>query len=112
MSQRRFGFPLLMLLGFVVGAGVAVGVAYALAAQRKTFQYTTLLQLVASLGGMGTYLGHVVGAVRDKDAGLPPFGQMPTGVMLTGLVIWSGGTVAVCAAVLAAMTSLHGPPPH
>ncbi|HYH65551.1 MAG TPA: hypothetical protein VD866_12715 [Urbifossiella sp.] len=112
MAQRRFGFPLLMLLGFVVGAGVAVGVAYALAAQRKTFQYTTLLQLVASLGATGTYLGHVVGALRDKDSGLAPFGQLPTGVMLTGLTVWFVGTVAVCGTVLAVMTSIHGPTPH
>src|SRR5215207_1296707 len=82
MKPRRFGFPLLMLLGFAVGAGVAVAVAYGLAAQRKTFQYTTLLQLVASLGGAGTYLGHVLGAYRDKDAGIAPFGPLPQGIML------------------------------
>jgi hypothetical protein len=112
MAPRRFGFPLLMLLGFVVGAAAAVGLAYALAARRQTFQYTTLLQLVASMGGAGTYLGHVIGAVRDKDSGLAPFGQLPQGVMLTGLVVWFAGTVAVCAAVLVLMTSIHGPTPH
>jgi hypothetical protein len=112
MARRRFGFPLLMLLGFVVGAAAAVALAYALAAQRKTFQYTTLLQLVASIGAAGTYLGHVLGATRDKDSGLPPFGPLPTGVMLTGLAVWFVGTVAVCAAVLAVMTSVHGPTPH
>ena len=40
-----------MVLGFLVGAALAVALAYALASQRKTFQYTTLLQLVAA-GGM------------------------------------------------------------
>ena len=64
------------------------------------------------MGGAGTYLGHVIGASRDKDAGIAPFGPITTGVMLTGLGIWFIGTVAVCAAVLAVMTSIHGPTPH
>jgi hypothetical protein len=112
MSQRKFGFPLPMLLGFLVGAALAVALAYALAAQRKTFQYTTLFQLVAAAGGLGTYLGHVVGALRDRDAGHSLFGPLPQGVMLTGAAIWFFGTVAVVGAVLGVMMSIHGPPPH
>jgi hypothetical protein len=79
---------------------------------RKTFRYTTLLELVAAIGGAGTYLGHVIGASRNKEAGIEPFGPLTPGVMLMGAAIWFGGVVAVCAAVLGVMIAIHGPPPH
>ena len=110
MKQRRFGFPLLMLLGCLVGAGIAVAVAFALATD--SFRYTALFQMTAALAGAGTYLGHVVGASRNKDAGIAAFGPLPQGVMITGAVIWFLGTVAVVGTVLGVMTSIHGPPPH
>ena len=90
MKQRRFGFPLLMLLGCLVGAGIAVAVAFALATD--SFRYTALFQMTA--------------------AGIAAFGPLPQGVMITGAVIWFLGTVAVVGTVLGVMTSIHGPPPH
>jgi len=110
--QRKYGFPLLMLLGFTVGAIVATVAAFVLAARAARFSYTGLFDLVVGLGVLGTYLGHVIGAARDKDAGIKPLGPLPPGVLLVGGAIVLFGTAVVVGSVLGIMISIKGPPPH
>jgi hypothetical protein len=112
MKQRRFGFPLHMLVGFIAGAGIGVAVAFLTAPPDRRILYTALLKFVFALGGLGTYLGHVLGAATNKDAGIEPFGVLPTGALVFGGVIALLGSIAVCGAVLGIMTALYGPSPH
>ena len=97
---RKFGFPLLMLAGFCIGAGIATVAAFVLASGAGRFRYTGLFQLVAALGGLGTYLGHVVGAARNPDAGHKPSGPLAPGVLGVGAAIVVVGTVVVVGSVL------------
>ncbi len=62
--------------------------------------YTILIQLLFSLGSVGTYIGHVVGAMRDKEAGFKPFGPLTPGVFFVGAGIVLAGSIIVWAAVL------------
>jgi len=111
--QRKFGFPLLMLLGFCVGAGVATVATFALSVQAGRFSYTALFDLVAPLGGLGAYTGHVAGAMRNKEAGFKPLGPLTPSVLMVGAGIVLIGTVIVIAAVMGIMTAVKGyPPPH
>src|SRR5262245_10206919 len=90
--QRKYGFPLLMLIGFCIGASVATMVAFALSAQSGRFSYAALFDLVAPLGGLGAYIGHVVGAARNKEAGFKPLGPLTPGVLIVGGLIVLLGT--------------------
>jgi hypothetical protein len=111
--QRRFGFPLLMLVGFCVGASAATVAALVWSAQAGRFSYTALFNLVAPLGGLGTYIGHVVGAARNKEAGFKVLGPLTPGVLMMGAGIVLVGTAIVIAAVMGIMTAVKGyPPPH
>jgi hypothetical protein len=110
--KRKFGFPLLMLAGFCIGAGLAVATAFIIASEVGRFSYTGLFDLVAALGGLGAYAGHVVGAARNKDAGFKPFGPLTPGALGVGGAIVVVGTAVVLAAVLGIMVLLKGPPPH
>src|SRR5262245_28980030 len=111
--QRKFGFPLLMLVGFCVGASAATAVAFVLSAQAGRFSYTTLFDLVAPLGGLGAYIGHIVGASRNPEAGFTPLGPLTPSVLMVGGVIVLVGTVIIMAAVMGIMTAIKGyPPPH
>jgi hypothetical protein len=108
----RFGFPLLMLLGFACGACPAVASAVLLAAQGDRFSYATLVNLLLPLGAVGVYVGHIVGAVRYKEAGFRPLGPLTAGVLFLGATIVIVGSAAVLGAVLGIMTLAKGPPPH
>jgi hypothetical protein len=111
--QRKLGFPLLMLLGFCVGASMATVAAFVLSARAGRFSYTVLFDLVAPLGGLGAYIGHIVGAARNKEAGFKPIGPLTPGVLMAGGAIVLVGTVLVLAAVMGIMTAVKGyPPPH
>jgi hypothetical protein len=56
--RRRFGFPLLMLLGFAVGAFAGTMVAFILSAGAPRFSYVGLFDLVVARGGgLGAVLG-------------------------------------------------------
>ena len=111
--QRKFGFPLLMLLGSFVGESVATVAAFVLSAQAGRFSYTGLFDLVAPLGGLGTYFGHIVGAARNKEEGFKPLGPLTPGVLMVGGAIVLVGTVIVLTAVMGIMTAIKGyPPPH
>jgi hypothetical protein len=112
-SQRKYGFPLRMLIGFAIGAGVATVAAFILAAGVQRFSYTALFNLVAALGAMGTHLGHVTGAMKHKDAGFKPWGPITPNVLMVGGAIVLFGTVVVIGAVMGIMTLIRGePPPH
>jgi hypothetical protein len=111
--QRKYGFPLRMLIGFAIGAGVATVVAFVLAAGAERFSYTALFDLVVALGALGTYLGHVTGAVKHKDAGFKPWGPITPNVLMVGGAIVLFGTLVVVGAVMGIMTLIKGgPPPH
>src|SRR5262249_55636224 len=110
--QRQFGFPLLMLVGFCIGAAIATATAFVLSAGAGRFSYTGLFQLLVSLGGLGTYIGHVLGALRNREAGFKPFGPLTPGVLGVGAGIVLAGTVVVLFTVLGIMTQIKGPPPH
>src|SRR5262249_7495021 len=101
--QRKYGFPLLMLLGFGIGASMATTVAFVMSAQAGRFSYTALFDLVVPLGGLGAYIGHVVGATRNKEAGFRPLGPLTPGALMVGGVIVLVGTAIVLAAVMGIM---------
>lgn len=91
---RGYGFPLAMLIGFAVGAAAAVTAAY-LFSQGGRISFVTLVKFLFSLGGMGTYTGHVVAAAMNPEKGLKPFGLVPFGAWLIGGAIVFGGTIAI-----------------
>lgn len=93
---RGYGFPLLMLAGFAVGATIATATAFVLsAAPGGRFSYVGLLKLLFALGTIGTYTGHVIGAAVYREAGLKPFGLVPLGAWAVGGTIVLGGSFAV-----------------
>jgi hypothetical protein len=111
--QRKLGFPLHMLIGFCIGASVATVIAFVLSENAGRFSYTLLFDFVAPLGGIGAYIGHVVGAARNKEAGFQPLGPLTPGVLMVGGGIVLVGTIVVLAAVMGIMTVVKGhPPPH
>src|SRR5262245_58569807 len=112
MDRRRFGFPLHVLLGFAVGAVVAVIAAFLLAPEGRRGLYTSLLKLVFALGSCGACLGHGTGAARNREHGVAPFGALPSGAFILGGMIVLLGSLAVCGAVYGVMTALYGPSPH
>src|SRR5262245_21637710 len=112
MDRRRFGFPLHMLVGFAAGAGVAIVAAFVLAPDGRRILYGALVKLLFALGGAGTYVGHVVSAVRHKEAGIEPFGAIPPGILLFGAAIVLLGSFTIFGAVFGVMTALYGPSPH
>ena len=79
---------------------------------KREVLYPALLKSRLALGGLGAYLGHVLGAARNKGAGVEPFGPLPPGAFALGGAILLLGSVAVAGAVLGIMTAMHGPPPH
>jgi hypothetical protein len=111
-EPRRYGFPLQMLAGFAVGASIAVVAAFVLSFRATRFSYTGLFQLTASLGGMGIFVGHIIGAARNPDAGIKPIGPLSQGVVQLGGLILVGGSALVLFGVLGIMTLFKGPPPH
>ncbi len=110
--KRKYGFPLLMLLGFAVGGSVATAIAFGSASSAQRFSYTTLFDLVVSLGALGVYFGHITGAAKNLDSGFKPFGPIPSGVLFIGAVIVVFGTFVICGSVVGIMTLIKGPPPH
>src|SRR5262245_21899146 len=110
--RRKYGFPLLMLLGFGVGACIATLTALLLARGAQRFSYTGLFDLVVALGALGVYLGHVLGAATYKEAGFKPLGPLTPGVFAVGGAIVVLGTIVVLGSVLGIMTLIKGPPPH
>lgn len=110
--QRKYGFPLLMLLGFGVGAVIATVTIFILSAEAGQFNYLALWRLVVPLGALGAYVGHVVGAARCKEAGFAPFGPLTPGVLAVGAAIVLLGSLLVMGSVFGIMTLIKGPPPH
>ena len=98
--RKTFGFPLFMLGGFCAGACVAILASFVMSAQAGRFSYTGLFNLAIALGGLGTYIGHVVGAVRNKEAGFKPLGPLTSGVLYTGAAIVLVGTAVILAAAV------------
>ena len=86
--------------------------AFGLAPEGRIILYTSLVKFLFALGGLGGYLGHVRGAMRNRGAGVEPFGPLPTGVFALGAAIVLLGSVAVGGTVLGIVTATHGPPPH
>ena len=101
-----------MLLGFSIGAIIAVATAFALAAEAGRFSYAGMVKILFSLGALGAYLGHAIGAARNKEAGFKPFGPLTQEVLTVGAVIVVVGSAAVMGAVLGIMTLIYGPSPH
>jgi hypothetical protein len=104
MPTRRFGFPSFMLLGFAIGAGLAVLVATLRGAGAVRFSYTSLFYLVVSLGSLGVYVGHIIGAVRHKEVGFKPLGRLTPGVFFVGATIVLVGSAVVLSAMMGIMT--------
>lgn len=107
----RYGFPFEMLVGFTLGAAISVTLTFWLTAGGR-FSYTGLVKFLFSLGGLGTYLGHVAGCLRHKELGIHPFGQLRLGILAVGGLIVIAGTMAVFGGVLTILTALRGPAPH
>jgi hypothetical protein len=101
-----------MTLGFFLGAGIATALAFALASRSGSFKYTGLFDMLLGLGALGAYLGHVLGAFRDKSGTIKPFGPLTPGILGTGALIVFLGSVLVIGTVLGIMTAIKGPPPH
>jgi hypothetical protein len=108
----RSGFPLYMFLGFTAGALLAAGVAGLLTADAGRFSYTGFVKLVWSLGGLGTYLGHVAGCLKYRELKINPFGQITPRILGIGATIVLLGSIVMLGAAMGMMTVLHGPPPH
>jgi hypothetical protein len=106
----KFGFPLLMALGFLVGAGIAIAVTLALAVVGPRFSYTTLVKLLFPFGGLGAYFGQVIGSAKHEKAGFTLWGTIPPGAIIVGGVIVVFGSFVVLFAVGGVMTLIFGTP--
>jgi hypothetical protein len=98
----RFGFPLHMVAGYLIGTAIA-GVTVFILSQNGRFSYTGLFQMLIALSTMGTYIGHVIGAFQNKQSRIKAFGPMPFGAMIVGAVMLLGGSFAVMLVVWSVM---------
>jgi hypothetical protein len=106
----KFGFPLFIALGFLVGAGVATALTFALAVGGPRFSYTTLVKLLFPFGSLGAYLGQVIGSAKHEKTGFTLWGTIPPGAIMVGAVIVVFGSFGVLFGVAGIMTLIYGTP--
>jgi hypothetical protein len=111
-SMPRFGYPRYMVGGFIVGAALAVAATYGLSGPEHPFRYTVLVRFLFAMGGLTIYLGHLVGALRDRTTLKQAAADFSASTLFLGAAICMIGTCAVFGIVLGIMTAIYGPAPH